>query len=79
MGFEQFKKLCAWVYRTVYTAHFSLDDCVKVFACISMRTRILPGKHTQSQATGRLQPSWRKCRLLMEMGELILMWKIMKC
>lgn len=31
MDLEQFKRLCAWVYRTVYTAHFSLDDCVAVF------------------------------------------------
>lgn len=31
MDSEQFKRLCAWIYRTVYTAHFSLDDCVTVF------------------------------------------------
>lgn len=30
--FEQFKKLCAWIYKTVDTAHFSLDDCMTVFS-----------------------------------------------
>lgn len=32
MDFEQFRKICAWIYKTVNAGHFKFEDCMKVFS-----------------------------------------------
>lgn len=31
MTYDQFRKICAWIHKTVDTEHFSFDDCMTVF------------------------------------------------
>lgn len=59
MSFEQFKKLCSWIYKTVDTAHFSIEDCVTVFSLYFDAYRAFTGE-------GHPIPSYKQIAAIME-------------
>lgn len=44
MDFEQFSKICEWVYKAVDTAHFKFEDCMNVFSLYFEVYRDFTGK-----------------------------------
>lgn len=59
MDFEQFRKICAWIYRTVDAGHFKFEDCMKVFSLYFEAYRDFTGK-------GHPIPSFKQIVEIME-------------
>lgn len=59
MDFEQFQKICAWIYKTVDTEHFSFEDCMKVFSLYFDAYRDFTGE-------GHPVPSYKQIAAAME-------------